>query len=375
MAERTWISTGSTDAMDPANYTGAGPILSSDVLVFDGSSVVNADQNADFSIGGLEFRTGYTGKYDNHHHVTEINGGNLLLDAACNADFSDSTVIMHGGTLRIGSAFLSSSAYMLWDLVAADSLEFIVNKESLRANSLTIYAGKTVNIGGTALSYGLSRAAFSAVDASLILHDGASINNNLLLSVISSEDGYPLFKALGSYTWGGTGLDYNGVLYGVRFTTQANNVEMPSYIYTGSAALHQITPATTLDCSMQLMGPIDVARGTLAIERLNAGDQKTLTVVSNGNSIKCGPLRVANSDPDCTVAVNLKNSIVDCTGIDTESSNIGQISLDLRTRSLRLNGGEVKVGVNTTILWPIFPSVSPATDTRYKRGVGIDIGL
>ena len=75
MATRTWNSSGSTDMNLSTNYSGSGALLTTDDLVFNGTSVINAVASATLSVKTLTIAAAYTGKWDlNSQSLTVANG-------------------------------------------------------------------------------------------------------------------------------------------------------------------------------------------------------------------------------------------------------------------------------------------------------------
>jgi len=91
---RTWNSSGSTDMNDGTNYTGAGALLTTDDLIYDATSVVNATATAALDVNSITSNAGYSGDFDmNANNLTcgplDITGatGKWLLDGITwNAD-------------------------------------------------------------------------------------------------------------------------------------------------------------------------------------------------------------------------------------------------------------------------------------------------
>ena len=77
-AERVWISTDSTDMNLATNYSGSGPILETDTLIFNGTSVVNATATANLSVAHVEIQSTYSGNWVMTGYSLTLNNGGLL---------------------------------------------------------------------------------------------------------------------------------------------------------------------------------------------------------------------------------------------------------------------------------------------------------
>lgn len=203
MATRIWNSSGSTDMNDSGNYTGTGALLSTDDLVFNNTSTVNATATADLNVASITTTSAYSGEWSVSGRIVTLSG---------NATF-DGT-----GTLNLGNGFTLNGASATFLLGAGvgtvTSLSCVLtmngtegmvytDNKGITIKQLILGIGAIVTRNGTA---GNTSFITSTVGlAPLVMNDNSTftLNQN---SEITVNQPAPFFTLGSNVTFNGTGI-------------------------------------------------------------------------------------------------------------------------------------------------------------------------
>jgi hypothetical protein len=318
-ATRTWTSAASTDMNLSANYDGSGALLTTDDLVFNNTSVVNAAATAPLSVNSVTIASNYTGTWS-------LSGQTLT----CAAGFSDDGItgahnygdgITCNGassTFHVGSGVgtvTATSCAVTMNTVTAGILD--VDK-GVNFKSLVLGASATVATTGTTTSFSNSTTVLT-----LGANAALSLGANMALTLTGACDAYSL----------GAGYSITGAGTLSIFTNVAGAINLPA-----------MTKANAFYIRSTVSGSVVTLTGAIS-----CGVLRILTVVSTltfnqgENAITCSDLNFGISGAgtgtfnftnainlatfDCssynsgTVNGNFDNSVITCTGSWTYGSN------------------------------------------------------
>lgn len=101
--QRIWSSTSSTDMNLATNYSGSGELLTTDTLVFNNTSVVNATATASLSVAHVDIQSTYSGNWTMTGYSLTLNNGGCIVDGTGNRTFGTALTMNGNGVLHIGS--------------------------------------------------------------------------------------------------------------------------------------------------------------------------------------------------------------------------------------------------------------------------------
>ena len=327
MATRTWNSSGSTDMNDGANYTGSGELLTSDDLVFDDTSVVNAIATADLSVNSITTTSGYSGNWSTGvgHGFTVAAGvsfdhtGSLDIRGACSIGSGGCHIGSGIGTLvTIGSSFTFT-----------DDCTVDVNKP-VTTGAWTIDAGVSVVVSG---SSNMFIEVSDTVD--LTMGDGASLTASCgsMFRVYKSQDG--AFMSLGS----GCAIKGTAALYFV--VDGGATCTLPAFTYTGSGAV-KLTNASLADAgsTIKLTGNLNVGTSTCEIFNSSSSANATFAFDTDGYNITCGSFCPGNNKSSGeTATLYYRNSSISCTSIRGWYDGAAGTTINMGSATISCSGG------------------------------------
>jgi fibronectin-binding autotransporter adhesin len=146
---RVWSTSGSTDMNDPVNYSGSGPLLITDDLVFDGTSVVNAVATADLEVNSITLASNYTGTWTFGYDLTVTAGINFSGTGALTLSNSN---INSGGDILIAST-VGTLAVTACNVTMSGTSNWTNNKGGSAWGVFTVAEDSTVEMNGSVNQY------------------------------------------------------------------------------------------------------------------------------------------------------------------------------------------------------------------------------
>jgi hypothetical protein len=300
-ATRTWSSSGSTDLGKYTNYSGSGPLLTTDDLVFDNTSVVNAAATSSLDVGSVTIASTYTG-------IWAITGYTLTVED--NTGFSDNGITgahnygngitLNGASaiLHIGSGIATPTAGSCALTMNGTTGMIIDNDKASAFKSLTLGASAVVTASST-------NNIFSSTGIPLTLGNSSSLTipsgSSVLVRRSTSGD---LFSLGSGYT-----ITDNGFIVFYPFASSIA-LTVPALTVggagTGSVSFTDNTNLFT-GVTMQFTGTQNYGANTLKLYAGNIGSQ--LTFDFNNQSVTCGAFQ-----PGMTVAPTTGSFAINYTG-------------------------------------------------------------
>lgn len=268
-ATRTWSSAGSTDMNDGANYSGAGALLTTDDLVFDATSVVNATATAALSINSVTATAAYSGAWS--MGTTYKLTVNEASDSAINykgtgaTTWGDSLVLAGASaTVHIGSAVASCNAANC-DVVFNGGGTWDVDKGSTW-QSLTLAASQTL------VTTGASYQFFKTSGTPLVMGNNATLTCNHV-----TDDHFAFYRqSTGDAFSIGTGCTVNGTRSPTFRGEGTITLTMPAYTYTGTDTRLLVASGNATTHTFLWTGNWDV--GAAEVHIYDGNQASTLTV-------------------------------------------------------------------------------------------------
>ena len=148
-ALRVWNSSGSTDANDGSNYIPTGNILTTDSLVFDNTSIINATQIAGFHIKALKILPTYTGTFfQDSTYVDTIDGTVFFNPGISGVVRIYGTLIVYGGYTQAIGMEISTTSLLILKGLASQSI--LGNSTQLPVIIISKGAGVNTTFGDSA---------------------------------------------------------------------------------------------------------------------------------------------------------------------------------------------------------------------------------
>lgn len=197
---RTWSSASSTDMNLATNYSGSGNLLTTDTLLFDGTSVVNSTATASLSVGMIYKTSAYTGNWS-------VSGRRVTLNTG---DFIDSSTT---GTVNYGLGFTFLGSNVMFansstnGSISGSQCVITVDGHGIfylknNKNGLLL---RRLNVKSKTSIEGGASTGFNGTDSVLVIDTGDTINIISTLSLYASATGHP-FVFGNNITIDGTGL-------------------------------------------------------------------------------------------------------------------------------------------------------------------------
>lgn len=109
MATRTWSSASSTDMNLATNYSGSGALLTTDDLVFNNTSVINATASGNLSVASLTVGDNYSGVMNISGRTITTTGSQLYQNTASSPTINASTILNIGGNYTLGKSWVGAN--------------------------------------------------------------------------------------------------------------------------------------------------------------------------------------------------------------------------------------------------------------------------
>ena len=267
MATRTWLSTGSTDMNNVANYSGSGALLTTDDLVFDATSVVNATDTASLSVICITAAAGYTGTWSDGGQTITVNAA---FNMSSGGSFVGTGTLIQSTNANVTFANTGSpTTSTAWKLDLKDDGSLIVSGYKNMGSLKCGYAGKTTTItGGSGLFLNIRPTPLTLAHATgtLTINMGFSINAG---ANVTFEQG---------------SATINGSSALVFYTTAACVITLKALTatLTGGIYLQCVSAAA---CSVNIEGNLTVIGGNLHILNAQTNAAGIFTVNFGGYDI------------------------------------------------------------------------------------------
>lgn len=280
MPIRTWNSAGSTDMNDGANYTGSGALLTTDDLVFDNTSVVNAAANTSLEVNSITVNANYTGNLSWAGCNMTLSGGNAVFNGTGQTHFGNG-FIFNGASanLTIGSGVGTVSA-TLCTLVfnGTTGCSFTDNKTTSFKN-LTLGTNAVLTLNGSA------NTTIVHTSSPLNFTNGGTLTINVGLSIRLTSTGDAYTVSAGTPTVNGSG----DITFFCRNSTITTS--LPALTISGTVTVYFYGYATSASThTIQLTG--DFSAPTIIAYSSNA---MSFTFDQNGYKLTVGDFTVGNS--------------------------------------------------------------------------------
>jgi hypothetical protein len=286
MATRYWDSTGSTDLNDGSNYTGSGTLLTTDDLIFDSTSMVNAIATNDLSVRTLSSMGDYTGEMN-------FSGRQITLGSGCYLNHTGNLtcpdkITSSDGTVRFGSNLATVSrdnaCHIRFD--TTNPMAFATYKV-LHFRQFTFANGAHVtNASENSMGLNLDEATYPPTGAGLnfegdgtftvdrYIHLYRRYNGELVHYDSTSKpyiNGTAALRWTAFYAAPGTVIDFPGVNY-------------------GGSGYYEFTNESSNDATVQMTGKVDV--GVQSFRPFMSGQNvgKNMTFDLNDRDLTCGEL-------------------------------------------------------------------------------------
>lgn len=316
-ATRTWSSSGSTDMNLETNYSGSGALLTTDDLVFDATSVVNATATASLSVNSITRAAAYSGNTSWANYVVTV-AGNLTIDGA--------------GTLNVGSGIISNGASATIHIgagVGAISQTICI----LTINGTT---GVTLDFDKAFSASRVVTGANSVVtwggDAVVTLDAGSNAITTGVASTFTIAKTLAIYNLTGGNIWSiGTGASLvisGGATYLTMRAYAGTDVTIPATTVTGTGIIQLITYAN--NAVVKLTGNQNY--GTMSFNLAtytSAGMSSTINL--NNYNITCGALSIGNGLAGATGTLNCGSGTITATSVTGAAYNAGTFNFNMQT--------------------------------------------
>jgi len=277
MATRTWSSAASTDLNDVANYSGSGAFLTTDDLVFDNTSVVNATATESLSVNSVTVAATYSGNMTFSGYSITCANGNVSFDGIGTLNLGNG-ITMSGAsaTFHVGSGVGTVTATSCVVTMNGTTAMVIDDDKGCAFKMLILGVNAKIANNGNAAS------VYSNVTTPFIMGASSSLVNNKTLKFVLT--GPSAFTSLGS------GYAISGS-QAINFQVGENSitVTLPSITTTNTPLILVESGASKTGWTFQLTGAINAGTANLDIAVANANSTGTFDF--NGQNIICGSFR------------------------------------------------------------------------------------
>jgi hypothetical protein len=333
MATRTWNSAGSTDMNDGANYDGSGALLSTDDLVFDATSLVNATATADLSVASITTTADYSGNWHTGGFTITTTGA-MSFDHTGSLDLRGPMSIGTGGW-HIGSGVGAVNC-------TGSSFTFTADG-ALDLDKIITFGAVTLSAGVTVTHEGAVTACLVSTSTAIPLTLGAN-------AVFTAN------QTLGFRTSNNVdliSLDTDAVINGTGMiifrATAGASATMPAFTYSGTGSIRfDNAGATAAVQTITLTGALNVGTNNLELLHNNNNVSSGFTFNTGNYSITCGQFRPGNNTVNGTFELNLGSSEISCTSITNTWNNTAASNFNLQTAQITCTGS-ITIGSNWTI--------------------------
>jgi parallel beta-helix repeat protein len=301
-ATRTWSSSASTDMGKSTNYSGSGPLLTTDDLVFNNTSVINATATSTIDVGSITIASTYSGAWNN---------AGQTLTVEDNTGFSDDGITGahnygNGITLNGASAILHIGHGVNGTITSSNCAITMNGTTAMILDDAKNTYFKSLNLGASSVVAASSTATFQSATIPFAIGNNSNltINSGQTLNIVRTTTG-DLFSAGTGYTITSTGQLY--------FMANANNItlSMPALIVSGNGSVWLSNNGTCTGVTMQFTGTQSYTTGLYL--SLNATSQFVYNF--NNQSVSVGHLIIDpwTSPTTGSTIVNYTNSHISVT--------------------------------------------------------------
>jgi len=342
MSERIWSSASSTDLNDSANYSGSGALLTTDDLVFDSTSIVNATASANLDVNSITVASNYSGNMTFINRTAIYENGNASFDGTGTLHLG-SGITLNGASaiLHIGSGVGTVTASPCVVTMNGTTGMTIDDDKSVLFKSLVLGANAIVTNSGSITT------TYTGTSTLLTFVNGGTLTINTQINLRATAD-CSVISITGSPTINGTSiLEIHGRNSGVVST-------LPAITMTGTTTLNIAGRVTTASTSHTITLSGNISAPTINIMNNTANgfvfDQGMYTITSSG------VLSIGNSSTGSTV-LNFNGNIT--SGSINGSTYNGATTVNLGASLISCNGN-FTFGSNHTIT----PETSTVTITN-----------
>lgn len=326
---RTWISTGSTDLNNSANWTGSGALLTTDNLYFTGVSTVDSALTANLEVNSITVEPGFTGGLAFVGYTTTLDGTSqqgyaLYCSGTANRHFGNgliikgnsATVVLEGGS----GNFIGTSCALRWD--GSDG--------TLIDNHLTNFASWRIVNGLTCTGSMGSKVGVSTLDTTNVYLDASAYFRNN--SVIYYDQYYSnnFLGFGGANTFNGSGFNF--------FRAAANSIipRIPAITYTGTGPFYITDTTTITDWTTQLTGKLNLDNtAELHIYTTSNGSRGCFD--TNGYDMTCGNI-YPGGDASSSMSILYKSGKHSWGSYDGSRYNSSNVIQDFSSSNVTCNG-------------------------------------
>ena len=143
-AQRIWNG-GSTDMNLATNYSGSGALLTTDTLVFNGTSVVNATATASLNVSHISIESTYSGAWTISGYTATINNGGIKFAGSGTANWGNGITLNGNGSIKIEASAGTQSTTSC--VITANGLHDTINSNRAISTSRHIINGELYYTG------------------------------------------------------------------------------------------------------------------------------------------------------------------------------------------------------------------------------------
>lgn len=299
--QRIWSSAGSTVGEASTNWSGSGSLLTTDTLLFNGTSVVNCTFGADVSVAQISTASGYSGTLSMSGRSVVVQTG-LDWSGEGNVTLSNASITFTGsGAYRVGSVSGTITA-------TGTVLTFHGNDTIALAKSVTI-GSKLVSTGRVTLNSGAYNTTVSGSGDSLIVLGGNGvIDGGSQLWIINSTSAADIIAGnMVNYK-----LSNMTVIQSSSLTDAVIEIPEIQSVAPWMFCRSKSTATTTFNLHSNIVAT------TLYIRVLTSGGN--IVLKTNKNNIYCVTLNAGSLRSGYTVTIDSDSSIIQAGAIDNTSA-------------------------------------------------------
>lgn len=356
MATRTWSSSGSTDINNSANYSGAGALLTTDDLVFNGTSVVNAAATANLTVNSVTITSAYTGTWSFSGFTLTLSAGSFTDDGITGTHNYGNGITLNGAsaTMHAGAGIATlqaSSCILTFNGTTGCTLDN--DKGGLDACFKQLVLGAAAKVTSTGAQ------SHHVKDGATVL----TLGNN---ATLTNNSGMDLRVTASVAVWSvGTGCTINGSGdFRLRIDADSTTMTIPAITISGSGSFDiGCTDSGTLSSVFVLSGNFNIGSGFLLIANQYSASAASFTFNTGNYSITCGALWMGTTTALATITLNFGSSAVSCTTFSVPAlASAGTTTVNLQTASISCSAG---LDIASAI-----PTLNPGTSTVTFTGTG-----
>ena len=328
---RIWSSLGSTDMNDSSNYSSTGSLLTTDDLVFNGTSTVDATATADLDVGSVAISNLYTGSWTISGRVLTVEDSTGFTDMCYTATGPHN--YGNGITLNGTSAVIDISSNT-GGAITASSCIVTYNGATPKINCRrNVYFKQLVLAASTHLTVtgGTGQAFGDLSGVCLIMGASSTITINTTTSIaLNPHTATTNIMTLGAgYTIDGAGdLKF--------FVGKASaTLWVPGFTYSGTGVVYFIDygyPSST----WLMKGDLVASTGTVELRTSIASETQTLDL--NDFNLTCNQFNLTPSYSDTARCIMYWKAGTHSIGSHNISSTTGYVTEYLGTGTINCSG-------------------------------------